>query len=171
MELLKLSKSLMPKLNFEAVDILIVEQIGKDISGDGMDPNITGRLAGQPTSPYYTGPKIKRIIVNRLSEGTHGNFVGIGCADFTTRALMQDLDYMSTYANLIACCVPENAKIPMILENEEEALKAAAITCHGVDENEITVVKILDTLHLVDIQVSENLLPYCRSNPIFEVKA
>ncbi|MFR5857749.1 MAG: lactate racemase domain-containing protein [Clostridia bacterium] len=170
-ELLKLSKSLMPKLNFEAVDILIVEQIGKDISGDGMDPNITGRLAGQPTSPYYTGPKIKRIIVNRLSEGTHGNFVGIGCADFTTRALMQDLDYMSTYANLIACCVPENAKIPMILENEEEALKAAAITCHGVDENEITVVKILDTLHLVDIQVSENLLPYCRSNPIFEVKA
>ena len=72
---------------------------------------------------------------------------------------------------LIACCVPENAKIPMILENEEEALKAAAITCHGVDENEITVVKILDTLHLVDIQVSENLLPYCRSNPIFEVKA
>ena len=170
-ELLRLSKSLMPKLNFEAVDILIVEQIGKDISGDGMDPNITGRLAGQPTSPYYTGPKIKRIIVNRLSEGTHGNFVGIGCADFTTRALMQDLDYMSTYANLIACCVPENAKIPMILENEEEALKAAAITCHGVDENEITVVKILDTLHLVDIQVSENLLPYCRSNPIFEVKA
>lgn len=166
-ELLKLSKSLMPKLNFEQIDILIIEQVGKDISGDGMDPNITGRLAGQPTSPYYTGPKIKRIIVDRLSEDTHGNFVGIGCADFITKELMQNLDYMATYANLIACCVPENAKIPMILENEAEALKAAAITCHGVKENEITVVKIRDTLHLVDIQVSENLVPYCKSNPIF----
>lgn len=169
-ELLKLSKSLMPKLNFSDIDVLIIEQVGKDISGDGMDPNITGRLAGQPTSPYYTGPKIKRIIVDRLSEGTHGNFVGIGCADFVTKELMQNLDYTSTYANLIACCVPENAKIPMIFDTEEEALKAAAITCHGVKENEIKVVKILDTLHLVDIQVSENLLPYCRENPIFRVE-
>ena len=83
---------------------------------------------------------------------------------------MQNLDYTSTYANLIACCVPENAKIPMIFDTEEEALKAAAITCHGVKENEIKVVKILDTLHLVDIQVSENLLPYCRENPIFRVE-
>ena len=169
-ELLKLSKSLMPKLNFSDIDVLIIEQVGKDISGDGMDPNITGRLAGQPTSPYYAGPKIKRIIVDRLSEGTHGNFVGIGCADFVTKELMQNLDYTSTYANLIACCVPENAKIPMIFDTEEEALKAAAITCHGVKENEIKVVKILDTLHLVDIQVSENLLPYCRENPIFRVE-
>lgn len=168
--LLKLSKSLMPKLNFTDIDVLIVEQVGKDISGDGMDPNITGRLAGQPTSPYYTGPKIKRIIVDRLSEDTHGNFVGIGCADFVTKELMQNLDFTSTYANLIACCVPENAKIPMVFENEEEALKAAAITCHGVKENEITVVKIQDTLHLADIEVSENLIPYCKSNPMFIVE-
>ena len=168
-ELLRLSKSLMPKLCFDHIDVLIVEQIGKDISGDGMDPNITGRLAGQPTSPYYTGPTIKRIIIDRISEGSHGNAVGMGCADFVTRELFDHIDYMSTYANLIACCVPENAKIPMVFDTEEEALKAAAITCHGVKENEITVVKILDTLHLVDIQVSENLLPYCRNNPNFLV--
>lgn len=168
-DLLLLSKSLMPKLCFDHIDVLIVEQIGKDISGDGMDPNITGRLAGQPTSPYYDGPTIKRIIINRLSEGTHGNAVGMGCADFVTRQLFDNIDYMSTYANLIACCVPENAKIPMVFETEEEALKAAAITCHGVKENEITVVKILDTLHLVDIEVSENLLPYCQGNPHFIV--
>ena len=170
-ELLRLSKSLMPKLCFDHIDVLIVEQLGKDISGDGMDPNITGRLAGQPTSPYYTGPTIKRIIIDRLSEGTHGNAVGIGCADFITREIFDNIDYMSTYANLIACCVPENAKIPMVFDTEEEALKAAAITCHGVKENEITVVKIQDTLHLADIQVSENLLPYCKNNPNFIVDA
>ncbi|MCI8608404.1 MAG: hypothetical protein HFE73_02035 [Firmicutes bacterium] len=166
-KLLALSKSLMPKLCFDHIDVLIVDQLGKDISGDGMDPNITGRLAGQPTSPYYTGPTIKRIIINRLSEGTHGNAVGIGCADFITRELYESIDFMPTYANLIACCVPENAKIPMVFENEQEALKAAAITCHGVKDNEITVVKIQDTLHLIDIQVSENLLPYCKDNPNF----
>lgn len=169
-KLLALSKSLMPRLCFDHIDVLIVDQLGKDISGDGMDPNITGRLAGQPTSPYYNGPTIKRIIINRLSEGTHGNAVGIGCADFITREIYDNIDFMSTYANLIACCVPENAKIPMIFDTEEECLKAAAITCHGVKENEITVVKIQDTLHLIDIEVSENLLPFCENNPSFITK-
>lgn len=169
-KLLTLSKSLMPRLCFNHIDVLIVDQLGKDISGDGMDPNITGRLAGQPTSPYYNGPTIKRIIINRLSEGTHGNAVGIGCADFITREIYDNIDFMSTYANLIACCVPENAKIPMVFDTEEECLKAAAITCHGVKENEITVVKIQDTLHLIDIEVSENLLSFCKDNPDFQIK-
>lgn len=168
-ELLKLSKSLMPKLCFEHIDVLIVEQIGKDITGAGMDPNITGRVGGMPTSPYYTGPTITRIVVNRLSQATHGNATGVGSADFITRELFDSIDFESTYANLIASCVPENAKIPMIFDDEQTALRAALVTCRGIDKNDAKIVKIKDTLHLIDIEISENLLPYCKQSSHFEV--
>lgn len=159
--LLKLSKSLMPRLCFDHIDVLIVDQIGKDITGAGMDPNITGRIAGMPTSPYYTGPSITRIVVNRISEASHGNAVGMGCADFVTQEFYQSIDITPTYTNMMASCVPENAKIPMVFSDEKEALLAAIITCPGIDKNDAKVVKIKDTLHLIDIEVSENLLPYC----------
>ena len=168
-ELLVLSKSLMPRLCFDHIDVLIVDQIGKDVTGAGMDPNITGRVGGMPTSPYYTGPTITRIVVNHLSKATHGNATGVGSADFITRDLFNNIDFESTYANLIASCVPENAKIPMIFENEQAALLAAIVTCRGIDKNDAKVVKIKDTLHLIDIEVSENLIPYCKDNPHFDV--
>lgn len=168
-ELLKLSKSLMPRLCFEHIDVLIVDQIGKDVTGAGMDPNITGRVGGMPTSPYYNGPTITRIVINKLSEGTHGNATGLGSADFITRQLFNSIDFEATYANLIASCVPENAKIPMIFDDEQSALLAAIVTCRGIDKNDAKVVRIKDTLHLIDIEVSENLIPYCEHNPCFEI--
>ena len=134
-----------------------------------MDPNITGRVGGMSTSPYYTGPTITRIVVNHLSKATHGNASGGVSADFITRDLFNNIDFESTYANLIASCVPENAKIPMIFENEQAALLAAIVTCRGIDKNDAKVVKIKDTLHLIDIEVSENLIPYCKDNPHFDV--
>ena len=163
--LLKLSKSLMPRLYFDNIDVLIIDQIGKDITGAGMDPNITGRIAGMPVSPYYKGPSIQRIVVNRLTEASHGNAVGMGCADFVTREFYDSIDFTPTYTNMMASCVPENAKMPMVFQDEPEALLAAIITCRGIDKNDAKVVKIQDTLHLIEIQVSENLLPYCRSHP------
>lgn len=168
--LLKVCKSLMPRLYFDHIDVLIVDQIGKDITGAGMDPNITGRVAGMPVSPYYRGPSITRIVANRISYGSHGNAAGMGCADFITQELYDSIDLMSTYTNTMASCLPESAKIPMIFADEQEALLAAITTCRGIDKNNAKVVKIKDTLHLADIEVSENLLPYCRSNPCFEVK-
>ena len=164
-ELLVLSKSLMPRLYFDHIDVLIVDQIGKDITGAGMDPNITGRIAGMPTSPYYKGPSIRRIVVNKLTEASHGNAVGMGCADFVTKEFYDSIDLTPTYTNMMASCVPENAKIPMVFADEEEAVLAAIVTCHGIDKNDAKIVKIKDTLHLVDIQVSENLLPYCKGCP------
>lgn len=169
-ELLKLCKELMPRLCFDHIDVLIVDQLGKDITGAGMDPNITGRIAGQPRSPYFNGPTITRICVNKISPGSHGSAVGMGVADFITREFYETMDLVPTYTNLIASCVPENARIPMVFEDQDECLLAAIITCHGIDKNDAKVVKIKDTLHLVDIEVSENLLPYCRSNPQFIVE-
>lgn len=164
-ELLKLSKSLMPRLCFDHLDVLIVDQIGKDVTGAGMDPNITGRVAGAPQSPYYTGPSITRIVINRLSEATAGNATGMGVADFVTRRLYESIDMTPTYTNLIASCVPENARIPMVMKDEEEALLAALVTCRGIDKNHAKVVRIKDTLHLTEIEVSESLIPYCLEHP------
>lgn len=166
-ELLKLSKSLMPKLCFDHIDVLVVEQIGKDVAGTGMDPNITGRSSAG-TSPYFR-PTITRIVILDLSEGTHGNANGVGYADFITKKVFEKIDFESTYANGIAAGAPGACNIPVILDTEEEALLAAIQTCPKIDVNKAKVVRIKDTLHLIDIKVSESLLPYCLSNDSFMV--
>ena len=167
-ELLKMSKSLMPRLQFDEIDVLIVEQIGKDITGAGMDPNITGRKS-VGRIPNFDGPDIKRILILGLSEGTHNNGTGCGVADFITREAYEKIELSSTYTNCIASGNPEAGKMPLIVEDEEEGLRAAIQTCAGIDVNRAKVVKIKDTLHLVDIQVSESLLPMCQDRGKFEI--
>ena len=165
-EYLAYSKSLLPKLHFDRLDVLVVDQIGKNISGSGMDPNITGRVAGRDAGPWkFDAPQIARIVTNRISEGSHGNAVGMGCADFTTRALFEQIDFESTFANQIASCVPENAFVPVVMPTEEDALRGAIVTSLCPDWSAAKVVRIQDTLHLADIEVSESLLEHCRSDP------
>lgn len=161
-KLLELSKSLMPKLCFEHIDVLVVEQIGKDITGAGMDPNITGR-SSLGTSPYFKGPSITNIVALALSKGTHHNANGVGYADFITRELLDDIDFDSTYANGIAAASVGPCKIPVTLDTEEEAIRAAIHVCPRIDSNQAKVVRIKDTLHLTEIEVSESLVPYCRT--------
>lgn len=167
-ELLALSKRLMPRLCFPHIDVLVVEQIGKDITGAGMDPNITGRSA-TGVSPYFTGPTITNIVALSLTEGTHHNASGVGSADFITRKLFDDIDLAATYTNCIAAGALRFCKIPAVLDNEEEALRAAIHTCPRVDPDHVKMVRIQDTLHLVDIQVSESLVPYCEEEACFTV--
>lgn len=167
-KLLELSKSLMPRLYFSHIDVLIVEQIGKDITGAGMDPNITGR-SSLGKSKYYTGPTITRIVALRLSEGTHNNANGVGYADFITKSLYEEIDFVSTYTNGIAAGSPTACNIPVFLDTEREAILAGVQTCPRVDPKEAKIVRIKDTLHLVDIQISESLLEYCKQDNRFEV--
>lgn len=167
-ELLKLSKSLMPKLQFDDIDVLIVEQIGKDITGSGMDPNIMGRLSYGP-SPEYNGPKIKRIVVLGLTEGTHGNATGIGVADFTVKKVRDNMDIEATYANSIASCDPVGGFLPIVMDTEEEAIRAAIQTCLHIDRDNAKVVRIKNTLNLIDIKVSKNLEEYCRTSGLFAI--
>jgi hypothetical protein len=163
-ELLRLSKSLLPRLYFSEIDVLIVEQIGKEISGAGMDPNITGRM---PTGPVldFNGPRIKRIVVLDLSPGTHGNATGLGIADFTLERVLPKMDTGSTYANCIASGTPEAARIPIALADEREAIRAAIQSAAKADPDRPKIARIADTLHLVDISVSEALLDECKANP------
>lgn len=168
-KLLSLSKKLMPRLCFPQIDVLVVERMGKDITGAGMDPNITGRSA-HGVSPYFHGPTITNIVALSLTDGSHHNAAGVGNADFITRQLFEEIDLSATYTNCIAAGVTRFCKIPAVLNSEEEAIRAAIYTCPRVEPTQAKVVRIKDTLHLVDIQVSESLLPYCVDQPCFTLQ-
>ena len=158
-ELLKLAKSLMPRIKFDDIDILIVEKIGKDISGTGMDTNIIARDSFGPLPGAV--PRIQRIIIEDLTEGAHGNAIGFGMADFILRSALDKIDFNATYTNGIASGNTNGMKIPVIADTEEEAIRAALQTCIGIDINNPRIVKIKDILHLSEIEVSENMLGMC----------
>ncbi len=156
-ELLKLAKKLMPCIMLPSIDVLIVEQLGKDISGAGMDPNIIGRTTKGPLEGF-NGPEIKRIVVSGLSKASHGNACGIGLADFTTKKAVNGIDYVSTYANVIASGNPEAGRIPVVMDNERESVIAAIKCCPQIDQDSPKIVRIKDTLHLEHIFLSENMI-------------
>lgn len=166
-ELLDLAKSLMPRIKFDDVDVLIVEQIGKNISGTGMDPNIIGRDSyGQIPGAV---PRVKRIIIEDLTEDSHGNAIGFGMADFILRRAFEKVDLGMTYTNGMASGNPEGARIPVIAETEEEALRAAIQTAHQTDIDNPKIVRIKDTLHLSEIEISTNMLGLCSDDKEFRI--
>lgn len=149
------AKSLMPKIHFDSMDVLIVNELGKDISGDGMDPNITGNFA----TPYATGgPDVKRTVVLGLTEKTHGNANGIGMADMTTKAVMNEIEWEKGYANALTSTVTDVVKLPMFLDTQELAVKAAIKTCNAFDLNKVRVVRIKNTLDIGEIWISESMM-------------
>ncbi len=169
-ELLEMEKNILPRLFFDDIDVLVVEKIGKNISGAGMDPNIIGRVAGRKTEYWkVNAPDIKIIVVYGLTEESHGSAVGIGMADFTVKEIMDKIDYEATYANQIAAVVPMAAFIPIALDTREDALRGAIVCAKCPDQSKAKVVWIHDTLELSDIKVSESLLDYCRNNEHFIV--
>jgi hypothetical protein len=155
------AKAAMPRFMFDQFDVLIVERIGKDISGDGMDPNITGRYA----TPYASGgPDIAKIAVLDLSERTHGNANGMGAADFVTRKLVDKVNFKTMYANGLTSTVVNWNRMPMVLDDDRDAILAAMKTCNARDLAQARVVRIKDTLHMGDIAVSEPMLAEARAN-------
>jgi hypothetical protein len=160
------AKANMPKFMFDQFDALIVEQIGKEISGDGMDPNITGRY---PTPYASGGPDITKIAVLDLTETTHGNATGMGAADFITRKLADKINFEMVYANGLTSTVVGPGRMPVVLDDDRDAILAAVKTCNARDLARARVVRIKDTLHMGDIFVSESMLAEARSNPAIEV--
>ncbi len=154
-QLLLEAKANMASLPFKQIDVLVLDRIGKDISGDGMDPNITGRY---PTPYASGGPEIAKMVVLDLTERTHGNANGMGTADFATRRLVNKTNFPMTYANGLTSTVVGPTHMPTILECDQDALLAAIKTCNAKDQSKARVVRIADTLHLGKLQISEALL-------------
>lgn len=156
-QLLKIAYANMGRIHLKKIDVLIVERIGKDISGAGMDPNVVGRTT-KGILPGYDGPDISRIIVTGITPASHGNAIGIGLADFCTSDLMTEIDRESTWANAIASGNPESGRIPVEMENLDQAIRAALLTAGVDDWDQARIVRIPDTLHLEKIHVSEVVL-------------
>ena len=156
------AKALMPKLPFDEIDLLIVDRIGKNISGTGMDPNIIGRhvqgysaslAEGGRMQPHIS--RISRIFVRELTPETRGNAIGIGLADLTTSRMVQAMDKRTTYINVLTALTPQNAKIPIHFETDREAVSQGLTSLALPESNSPKVVRIADTLSLEKLAVSE----------------
>lgn len=162
-ELLVEAKAALGKLHLAAIDILIVDVIGKEISGAGMDPNITGRpVTGRPG---FSAPLIQNIAVLNLSEHSNGNAVGVGMADVVTLRLAEKIDFSSMYTNSITAAGLMGSKLPLVACDDLDAVLIAYCACHRVTPETAKVVHIKNTSSISRIEVSENLREEIESNP------
>jgi hypothetical protein len=162
-QLQALSKQSMPQLYFDEIDVLIIDEMGKNISGAGFDPNITGR--NRRAIKWAPKPFIKKIVVLGLTRETMGNATGIGSADVITMRIWREFDVPSTYANIITSANLDGAAIPMIMNTDREAISLAVKSVVRVKPQDCRIVRIRNTLHLSEIQVSEPLLAEVRAQP------
>lgn len=154
-ELLAEADRYLARLPVAALDVLVLDRIGKDVSGLGMDSNVVGR--------YYTGPTgrkptVQRIIVRDLTDETEGNAVGIGMADVVLRRATERMDAVKTYMNCITAKTPEGARVPMTVDTDRQALDMAIACCLKVQAATARIVRMLDTKHLEWFYASEPLL-------------
>ena len=162
------AKSLMARLQFDEIDVLVVEKIGKNISGSGMDPNITGRNCRNVE--WDMKPFVKKIAVLGLTPETHGNATGVGAADVITMRLYREIDIGKTYANIITSTYLDGGAIPLIMNTDADAIRLAVKTVVRVRPEDTKIVRIPTTLEIMDIHVSEPMLPFIKANPsMFEV--
>lgn len=150
--LLKEAFTYMPKILVDSCDVLVVDQIGKNFSGDGMDPNITGTFC----TPYATGGiDAQRVCVLDLSPETHGNGIGLGYSSATTKRVFDKLDLAAMYPNAITCTVLGGVRIPIVMESDREAIQVCLRTCNEIDKTHPRIVRISNSLHIEHIMLSE----------------
>jgi len=155
--LLQEARALMARLPVEFLHLLIVDEMGKDISGSGMDTNVIGRVM-VVNEPEPETPKIMRIYVRDLSEKTYGNAIGIGLADFCSQRLAAKIDPTPTQINCITAMTPEKARLPIALKTDREAIATALTTVGPVEPWEARVIRIKNTLEMEELQVSEAVM-------------
>jgi hypothetical protein len=156
------SKENMPKLLLKPIDVLVVDQIGKEFSGSGMDPYTTGRAA----TPYLSvGPEPGRVAVLDVTDRSHGNCCGMGMADFSTKRLFNKINFEYTYANNITSTALISGKIPLIMESDRLAIQGAIKTCNTLNVGGIRMVRIANSLHVETIYISESMLEEAKQHP------
>ncbi|MBD2844999.1 DUF362 domain-containing protein [Paenibacillus sp. IB182496] len=164
--LLEEAKARLPKFLFPEFDVLVMDYIGKNISGDGADPNVTGRY---PTPYAHGGPQVNKMVVLDLTKESKGNANGVGTADFTTQRLVDKADWPGTYANGLTSTVCAPTKQATTLASDRDAIRAAVKTCNILDYTQVKLIRIRDTLHLGEIEISESMLEEARRHPDIEI--
>ncbi|MBR1672050.1 MAG: DUF2088 domain-containing protein [Fretibacterium sp.] len=166
--LLKEAFSYMPRILVESCDVLVVDAIGKNFSGDGMDPNITGTFC----TPYATGGiDAQRVAVLNISPESHGNGIGLGYASATTARVYGQLDLGAMYPNAITCTVLGGVRIPIVLRNDRECIQCCVKSCNEIDKLNPRIVRIPNSLHLEHIMLSEAYWDEAKDIPGVEVES
>jgi len=168
-ELLVMARKLMPCLPFDRVDLLIVDEIGKNISGTGLDTNVVGRKTSYHRPWPDDRPKVTRIYARGLTEETHGNATGLGIADFVHSRLVAQMDREITSINCLTGNEPKGGAIPLHYDSDRQVLEAALKTIGYVKPEEARIVRIHNTLHLKEVLVSEAYLPEMAGRPDLKI--
>jgi hypothetical protein len=164
------AKALMASLPFDDIDVLVVDEMGKNVSGTGMDTNIIGRMLIRGV-PEFARPNVRIIVVRDLTDESHGNGAGIGLADVMTRRGALKLDLRATYINGLTSGIGgvQRVQLPIIMPTDVDAICAGVLTCGRGDPENVRLVRIQNTLEVGTIEVSESLLDEVRANPRLEV--
>ncbi len=172
MTLLKRARGLMPGLPFKQLDVMVVDEMGKDISGAGMDTNVIGRLA-MPSIPEteWVGPDVRIVCVLDITEKSHGNAAGFGLADMTTRRLIERIDFPTTMTNHRTSGEGGvyRGKLPIVLENAEECVKAAIGSCGRGIPDQVRLARIRNTEVLEQFEVSSALMSDVQADSSLEI--
>ncbi|HTD34628.1 MAG TPA: hypothetical protein VK665_13250 [Candidatus Elarobacter sp.] len=166
--LLRRARELMPKLPFAELDLLIVDRMGKNFSGSGMDTNVTGR-AVDGRSQKVPEPVVDQLYVRELSPESDGNATGIGLADFCTRRLADAIDWAATYLNALTAAHPAGARLPIVCDNDRDAIRHALNAAGVEDAAHARVVRIRDTLHIESFAASDAALAEMRGSGRYEI--
>ncbi len=156
--LLELATANMPRLPVDDVDILIVDELGKDISGTGMDTNVIGRLGILGQADPAT-PNVRCILLDDITPGSHGNAIGIGLADIVTQKLVHKIDHEALYENVRTSTFLDRAKIPFTAPDAEAGFAVAQRVCGSTPPDQLRVLRIKNTLKVGNLYVSRALLP------------
>ena len=164
--LLQQAFQLMPKLYFDNCDVLVVDEIGKNISGGGMDPNITGAFS----TPYASGgiDAQMRCILS-LTPQTHGSGYGMGAADVVSKRLYDAVDLEKTYPNSITSTALSFSKLPIVMKNDQDTIRLCVKSCTDIDKENPRIIRIKNTLTLGEIWISEAMIPEAMENPNLEI--
>lgn len=168
--LLQKAKALAPRLPFDDIDIAVVDEIGKNISGAGMDTNVIGRFYNQ-VAREPAKPRIKRIYVRRLTEQSMGNAIGVGLADFVHRSVVERMDVRVTNNNALTASNPEKARIPIVCDSDREALDFCFNTIGLTPPEDVRMIRIRNTLNLTEIDISSRLATQAGMRSDLEVLA
>jgi hypothetical protein len=165
-ELLDEYRNIMPRIPFDFIDVLVISEMGKEISGAGVDPNISGRSAYLETMP----PHPQKIVVLDLTDKSEGNAAGMGNVDIISKRLYDKIDFVPIYVNAVTCRDTLGSRLPMVMPNDELALKAAIYAVLNHDEKAgYKIVWIKNTSNLSVMYISESLIADAERIPALKV--
>ncbi len=165
--LLAMARDNMPSLPLDDIDIVVVDRMGKNLSGTGMDGNLIGRM-GVPDFPDPETPRVRIVVVRDLTPESHGNALGVGLADITTRRLFEKIDFKPLYENLFTSTYLPRGKVPVICESDWECMAFAARCVTSTENRDLRIIRIDSTLHVGELHVSQAVRDALKAHPQME---